>query len=111
MKNITGQQEILLSFTSSFLSKIYSDKCNTEPPGLCMDVEKIEEACWNGMLKELLPEICNMSYSGRQMFIWGVRDYNSIMEIDIGERPSGKDGYLCIDPYKFMAARLKEFNN
>jgi hypothetical protein len=111
MKNKTVQQEILLSFRSHFLSMIYSDKCITEPPGLCMDVEKIEEACWNGLLKEVLPEICTMNVSGRQMFIWRIRDYNTIMEIDIGECPSAKDGYFCIDPYKIMAARLKEFNN
>jgi|SRR5450631_1666381 len=111
MKNKTVQQEILLSFNSRFLSMICIDKSITETPGPCMDVEKIEEACWNGLLKEMFPEICTMSSSGRQMFIWGIRDYNSIMEIDIGECPSGKDSYLCIDPYKFMTARLKEFNN
>jgi hypothetical protein len=111
MKNKTEQQEVLLSFTSGFLSRVYIDKCNTEPPGLCMDVEKIEEACWNGMLKETLPEICNMVSSGRQMYIWGIRDYNSIMEIEIGECPSSKDDYLCIDPYKFMAFRLKALHN
>ena len=111
MSNKTGQQEILLSFNSRFLSMVCADKSNTEAPGLSMDVNKIEEACWNGLLKELLPEICSMNSSGRQMFIWGIRDYNSIMEIDIGECPGRKDDYLCIDPYKFMAARIKESNS
>lgn len=111
MKNKTSQQEILLSFNSSFLSMVYTAKCTTELPGPFMDVEKLEAACWNGLLKEVLPEICGMCASGRQMFIWGIRDYNSIMEIDIGDYPSAKDNFLCIDPYKFMAARTKEFNN
>jgi|SRR5664279_2513092 len=111
MKNKTGQQEILLSFNSSFLSMVYTEKCITGAPSPFMYVEKLEEACWNGLLKEVLPEICDMSTSGTQMFIWGIRDYNSIMEIDIGEYPAAKDNFLCIDPYKFMAARTKEFYN
>jgi hypothetical protein len=111
MSGKTGQQEIILSFQSGFLSMNCAEKGNTESPGTPMDSEKIEEACWNGLLKEILPEICNMSFSGRQMFIWGIRDYNSIMEIDIGEFPAEKDDFLCIDPYKFMAARTKALHN
>jgi len=90
---------------------VYTEKCITGAPGLSMDVEKLEEACWNGLLKEVLPEICNMSASGRQMYIWGIRDYNSIMEIEIGEYPSVKDSFMCIDPYTFIGARTKEFYN
>lgn len=111
MSHRIGQQEIILSFKSDYLSMKYAEKFSTDSPGLSMDVEKIEEACWNGLLKEILPEICDMTFSGRQMFIWGIRDYNSIMEIDIGECPSAKDDYLCIDPYKFMATRTREFHN
>ena len=102
MSNRIGQQEIILSLNSSFLSMISTVKTDAESPGESMDMEKLEEACWNGLLKEILPEICNMRVSGRQMFIWGIRDYNAIMEIDIGECPSAKDDYLCIDPYKFL---------
>lgn len=102
------QQEILLAFNSDFLSRICADKNNGEPGGQLLDVEKIEEACWNGLLKEEIPEIFSMDSSGRQMFIWVIRDYNSVMEIDMGEYPSGKDDYLCIDPYKFMTDHLKK---
>jgi hypothetical protein len=105
------QQEILLSFNSGFLSMICPDKSKTEPKRQLLDVEKIEEACWNGLLKELFPEICSMTSSGKQMFIWGIRDYNTVMEIDIGEYPSAKDDYLGIDPYKFMATREKKLHS
>jgi len=111
MSNKSSQQEILLSVSSGFLSRICAEKNGNEPKGQLMDVEKIEEACWNGLLKEEFPEIFNMGSSGRQMFIWGIRDYNSVMEIDMGEYPSVKDDYLCIDPYKFMITRLKMKHN
>jgi hypothetical protein len=109
MPGKTYQQELLLSFNSSYLSKVYLDKCMT--PGLCMDVEEIKEACWNGLPKEMLPEICKMNSLGRQMFIWGIRDYNATMEIDIGECLSNEDDYLCIDPYKSMSARINKFHS
>jgi hypothetical protein len=111
MLNKPFQQEILLSYNSSFLSMIYVDKCDSETSCIYIDVEKIEEAFWNGLLNEILPEICKMTHSGRQMFIWKIRDYDATMEIDIGEYPAGKDFYFCIDPYKFMASRPYESNS
>ena len=111
MSTTSCQQEILLSFTSGFLSRVCADKTNAEPQGQLMDVEKIEEACWNGLLKEEFPEIFNMGSSDNKMFIWGIRDYNSVMEIDMGECPSVKDDYMCIDPYKFMIAHLKKLHS
>jgi hypothetical protein len=62
MSTKSCQQEILLSFNSGFLSRICADKSNTDPKGKLMDVEKIEEACWNGLLKEEFPEIFNMAF-------------------------------------------------
>ena len=111
MSTISCQQEIVLSLHSGFLSRICADKTNNEPKGQLMDVEKIEEACWNGLLKEEFPEIFNMVSPDTKMFIWGIRDYNSVMEMDLGEYPSAKDDYLCIDPYKFMKAHLKMLHN
>jgi len=111
MSNNNSQQEILLAFNSSFLSKIYVEKCNDGAPDFFIEPEKIEEACWNGMLEEVLPEVFTETKQDRPIYIWEIRGYNSVMEIDLGEFPSGKDKYLCIDPYKFMANRPFEFNN
>lgn len=111
MSNKVCQQEILLAFNSSFLSKIYAEKCNAGSSDISIELEKIEEACWNGLLEEVLPEIFTMNTSHRPIYIWEIREYNSIMEIEMGEYPSGKDNYLCIDPYKFMAKQPNVSNN
>ena len=111
MKNTVRQQEILLAYNSSFLSKIYVEKCNAGSSDQFIELIKIEEACWNGLLEEVLPEIFTKSISDRPIYIWGIRGYNSTIEIDLGEFPSDKDDYLCIDPYKFLTSHPNESNN
>jgi hypothetical protein len=108
MSHETCQQEILLSYNSGFLFRICVDRANSETEGESMDAEKIEEACWDGLLKEEFPEIYHSGSRGRQLYIWEIRDYNSVMKIDIGEYPATKDDYLCIDPYKFMMTHLRK---
>lgn len=111
MLNEIHQQEIVLAFNSGFLSKIYFEKCNAGSSDIFIELEKIEEACWNGLLEEVLPEIFTMDIYARPLYIWTIREYNSVMEIDMGECPSEKDSFFCIDPYKFLANRSKELNN
>ena len=111
MKNKIRQQEILLAFNSSFLSKIYFEKCNAGSSDISIELEKIEEACWNGLLEEVLPEVFTANTSDKPIYIWEIREYNSMMEIDMGECPSGKDNYLCIDPYKFIGKQPNILSN
>jgi hypothetical protein len=111
MLNEIHQQEILLAYSSQFLSKIYIDRCNPGTTDIFIELGKIEEACWNGLLKEVLPEIFAMDIYARPIYIWKIREYNSVLEIDMGEYPSDKENFFCIDPYKFLAKRLNELNN
>jgi len=111
MKNTIHQQEILLAYNSSFLSKMYAEKCSDGSSHQFIELEKIAEACWNGLLEEVLPEIFTKDTSDRTIYIWGIREYNSILEIDMGEFPSDKDNYFSIDLYKFLASYPNESNN
>ena len=106
MSHETCQQEILLSYNSDFLFRICVDRANSETEGESIDSEKIEEACWDGLLKEEFPEIFHLGSDGRPLYIWEIRDYNAVMKIDLGEYPCAKDDYCCIDPYKFLVAQL-----
>jgi hypothetical protein len=101
------QQEILLAYDSSYLTKMYAEKVNTQSISPSLEIERIEEACWDGFLKEILPEIYERASSKNQLYIWAIREYNSFLEIDMGDYPSEKDLYSCIDPYKFTAVQEK----
>jgi hypothetical protein len=111
MLNEVHQREIVLAFNAGFLSKVYFEKCNAGSSDISIELEKIEETCWNGLLKEVLPEIFTMDIYARPLYIWTIRQYNSIMEIEMGEYLVGKDFYFCIDPYKLISVREKELYN
>ena len=66
MKTIITQQEILLMTGSNFFQHQLCEKNEQERSSNMSQKEKLEEACWNGMLDELLPGIIEKSSSDRK---------------------------------------------
>ena len=55
--NTIFQQEIMLLTSTSFSQKKLSENnCNAETKNFS-EIEKLEDACWKGLLNELLPEV------------------------------------------------------
>ena len=63
MKNNSTQQEVLLITGSSFASRQYSERETPEGSKNLSANDKLKEACWNGLLKEMLPEILLLNLS------------------------------------------------
>ena len=105
--NIT-QQEVLLMSKSSFASRQYCE--NDNAPGLSNEPQndKLKEACWNGLVKELMPEIFYTDDKNAKLFLWQVREANHFFALEMSEYPLDVDKYLSIDPYRFM--QVKGFN-
>lgn len=64
--------------------------------------EKMEEACWNGMLHELLPDVINKDADGKALMLWQVTPHKAFLGIELCETPSATDMYYSIDPYAFL---------
>ena len=62
MKTIATQQEILLLTGTKFSSREWAEK-NVEDKNKLSATERIEDACWNGLLDELLPEIMHLPFT------------------------------------------------
>lgn len=92
------QQEILLITGTKFSSRQCWQKIenNQEVPS---EADQLQDACWNGLLKEMLPEICG---SDKDIFLWEIRENRCGLEIELGELPSEVDSYYSIDPYSFL---------
>ena len=105
--NIT-QQEVLLMSKSSFALREYCE--NDSAPGLNNERQndKFKEACWNGLVKELMPEIFYTDDKNAKLFLWQVREANHFFALEMSEYPLDVDKYLSIDPYRFM--QVKGFN-
>ena len=102
MKTTSTQQEILLITGTSFSAR----QCYQKMEESKNDTEKgnLEEACWNGLLQYLLPEIYLHSEE-KNLYLWKIKEVASFIEIELGELPEEKEHYFSIDPYSFLPAR------
>jgi len=105
MKINTAQQEILLMTGTSFSSRPWCEKEGNNNQHLSSE-EKLKEACWNGMLQEMLPEICKPFIGERKLFLWQVREAHSFIELDLAEEPCEMNKYFSINPYSFLQKKF-----
>jgi hypothetical protein len=99
MKTNTAHQEVLLITGTSFSSR----QCFGENTDQTSEREKLQEACWNGLLQEMLPEIFTQHDKGKNLFLWTITETNSFLELELSESPEAKDRYFSIDPYSFLS--------
>ncbi len=64
--------------------------------------EQLTEACWNGLLQEMLPGIWEQTEENKKLFLWDIKEGKSFIELELGEIPEEKDKHFSIDPYSFM---------
>jgi hypothetical protein len=108
MKTVYTQQEVLLMTGTHFLSGHLSEHSDSPGERPLTDKERLEEACWNGLLQSVLPEICTPAADGSLLYLWQVKEGASFLELDLCEVPAALDKYLSIDPYSFLD--IKSFN-
>jgi hypothetical protein len=99
MEKTSTQQEILLLTGTNFSSRHSFEKSNDDQNYLT-EKEQLEEACWNGLLKIMLPEICEEDSD--KLYMWQVWKTNSFIEIELAEVPEEKEKCFSIDPYSFL---------
>ena len=102
MKTNFAQQEILLMTGTSFSSRQWCEKNDQDNQNQLTEKEQLEEACWNGLLQEMLPEIYGKTFGDTKLYLWQIREAVSFIEIELGELPGEKEKYFSIDPYSFL---------
>jgi hypothetical protein len=97
------QQEILLITGTTFTSSLLSD--NNDPPSgkELTEKERLEEACWNGWLRLMLPEICIQGPDGKCLSLWQIREATSFLELDFCDAPATIDRQFSITPHSFLS--------
>ncbi|HXR84376.1 MAG TPA: hypothetical protein VN722_08720 [Hanamia sp.] len=92
------QQQILL-FTGTHFS---SRQCfqGRKPEQKFSEADELQEACWNGLLKEMLPEI--WEEDDKNLYLWQIKENKTSIDIEIGELPDEVDDFSSIDPYAFV---------
>lgn len=103
MKTTSTQQEILLLTDTTFSSRQCFDRDDNGKPTNLSERERLEQACWNGLLPEMLPELMEKTAAAKPLYLWQIKGTASFLELELGEYPEAKDNYFSIDPYSFLA--------
>lgn len=99
---VSTQQEILLLTGTNFSSRLCYEQDDQSSIHKLTEREQLEDACWNGLLPDMLPEIIEQPYGGK-LYLWQIREAKSFIEIDLGETPEDKENAYSIDPYLFLS--------
>ncbi|MEO6721341.1 MAG: hypothetical protein ABIN67_13305 [Ferruginibacter sp.] len=102
MENITTQQEILIVTGTGFASRQYSERDEMDNSRSLSPNEKLQEACWNGQVQEMIPEIFYPTDHPVKLYLWQLKEASHFLSLELGECPSDIDSYLSIDPYLFL---------
>ena len=101
METQSTQQEILLMTGTKFSEREWAEKI-VEDKNKLSPTEKLEDACWNGLLDEMLPELVQKTTDGKKLFLWHIRHGRSFLEIELGESSPVIEREFSIDPYFFV---------
>ncbi len=102
MKTAFTQQEILLITGTKFSAREFAEKF-VEDKNKLSATEKLEEACWNGLLDVMLPEIIEKATDGNKLFCWNIRQCKCFIEIELSESSPIIERENSIDPYLFVS--------
>jgi len=97
MKSDILQQEILLLTGTTFSQRQLQENDAKDDNNNLSESEKLEEACWSGLLDELLPEII----TNKKLSLWEIGDSEFSLQIELSEYPS-KQKQFSINPYYFL---------
>lgn len=105
MKTNSTHQEILLLTGTTFSKREWCEKISDKKNNLS-EKEQLEEACWNGLLPEILPEVYLHSESDKKLFLWQIKQGNSFIDLEMGDIPEETEKEFSIDPYSFLHLQL-----
>ncbi len=102
MKNTSTNLEIMLVTNSSFFKKdwceLHADKNET----LLSQKEQLIKLCWNGMLKEMIPEILQNENGKKPLTLWEINDSGNLLDLRYGDTDKEMNDGLSINPYVYL---------
>ncbi len=103
MKTEINNQEIMLLIDSRFCSREFCSR-DDKLQGLNLNLhrEQLENACWAGMLFEMLPELIESQRTGVKTFIWDIHSAGHFLLVNQGCSSQPVEKPFSLDPYLFL---------
>jgi hypothetical protein len=98
MKTNSTQQEILIITGTSFSTREWCERTD-EGQNQFTEKEQLQNACWNGLVQEMLPEICTQTVDNQKLWLWQVTEAGSFIDLELGEIPAEIEKYHSVNPY------------
>ncbi len=106
MKQKAINYEVLLFTNTRFSKKEFSEKNfdRVNMPDSC----QLQNACWNGLVFEILPDIIQPASAKNPVYTWEVAAAENFIEVKIGTAPYSIEGATSLNPYLLLSK--KNFN-
>lgn len=96
------QVEVLLVIGTSFSTGNWVNLDENPAARQQSDMERLEEACWNGQLRTMLPECWVDPPNDGILYLWEVRQAESFLKLELCEIPLPMDPRESIAPQSFF---------
>ena len=105
MENYDASQEILLmtNSTSSQINLCKRDAPRDEQMNF-LRKDSLEEACWNGLFRDWLPNAIDEDSREHRLFLWRIYVANTFLCLQLSENPSSVISAYSLNPYLFIPA-------
>lgn len=90
-------QELLLNLNSSFCKREWCEKKDGSPmPAAASD--RLKTICWDGMLPDLLPEIC-LKDNNKPLILWEMMGTSHLLHLKLGGYQQRLENEFALHPY------------
>jgi hypothetical protein len=100
METETAVQELLLNVNSSFCKREWCE-IKDEKQQSQSYTERLKTLCWNGMIPELLPEVC-IRQNNRPLILWEMMGLTNILHLKMGGYSERLNPEYALHPYLIM---------
>lgn len=101
MKNTYTNQEILLLSNSSFFKRDWVELNGNKTDKQLSLKEQLILLCWNGMLKEMIPEIMETTPDKKPLTLWEINQSGNMLDLRYGNIDQLINDEWSINPYVF----------
>jgi len=101
METETAIQELLLNVNSSFCKREWSEIKGQKQQPTQSSAERLKTLCWNGMIPELLPEVC-IKQNNRPLILWEMMGLTNILHLKMGGYSERLNPEYALHPYLIL---------
>ncbi|MBK8609461.1 MAG: hypothetical protein IPL84_05830 [Chitinophagaceae bacterium] len=102
MNKTSTNREILLINESSYFKRDWCELNSNKNDKQLSQKEQLIKLCWNGMLKEIIPEICQTEPGNKPLTLWEINESGNMLDLRFGNMDVEMNDEWSINPYVYL---------